>query len=185
MAQITITEALAGLRTTDKKIEKKQEFILTHLVRQAKLKDPLVQQGGSLQAIAQEMQAFRDLQEYKVKIRRRINEANLANTITTHGQTRAIADWLIWRRDVAPMLQEFHGKLANNIDSARRQAAVRGVNVIGGNVAAVAAAAQPEDVEVHLDEKQLAETREKLESLLGELDGLLSLRNATITIESD
>jgi hypothetical protein len=40
-----------------------------------------------------------------------------------------------------------------------------------------------DDIVVNVDEQKLAEDSERMEEVLGTLDGLLSLKNATVTIE--
>ena len=56
---ITITEALAEIKTVGKRVEKKREFIKSFLARQDGIKDPLEKDGGSYQAIARERQLKR------------------------------------------------------------------------------------------------------------------------------
>jgi hypothetical protein len=63
MTEITITEALADVKTIDKRIEKKKYFVQSYLVRQERLKDPLEKDGGATKVIHQERQAIQDLQE--------------------------------------------------------------------------------------------------------------------------
>src|SRR5438105_988378 len=118
MPPITITEALAELKTIDKRIEKKREFVLGYLLRQEMFKDPLEKDGGSVSAIRREMQAIHDLEERKISIRRAIQQANERNTVTVAKQTRAIADWLVWRREVAPIQQQFLANIRGKIEQA-------------------------------------------------------------------
>ena len=47
MSAITVTEALAEIKTTQKRIEKKREHILNFAWRQERMKDPLERDGGS------------------------------------------------------------------------------------------------------------------------------------------
>lgn len=175
---LTITEALAELKTIDKRIAKKREFVMNYLLRIDMVRDPLEKDGGSVAALQREQQAIRDLEERRVLIRRRINEANLATSITVSAQTRAIADWLIWRRDVAPGVKAGLDGLAARINQARQEATKRGAALTPAGEAK-----KPEDIVVNVSEQDLAKQREALEELLGVLDGQLSLKNATITIE--
>jgi hypothetical protein len=178
MAQITITEALAELKTIDKRIAKKREFVLTYLLRQEMFKDPLEKDGGSVSAIKRETQSIHDLEERKIVIRRAIQQANERNTVTVNKQARSIADWLVWRREVAPVYQQFLANLRSKIEQARVEAARRGAGVSGS-----AEAAKPTDVIVNVNEQELAREIEALEDILGTLDGQLSLKNATLLIE--
>jgi len=177
MATTTITEALAEIKTIDKRIEKKREFITTYLVRNEQLKDPLDRDGGSFEAIRRERQAIKDLEELKVAIRRAILDANQENTITLSGTIRSIADWLVWRREVAPTQERFLTTLRRNIDANRAEAQKRGLAVAEPDKA------RERDLIVNLNEAELAEEIERFQETLGALDGQLSLTNATVNIE--
>lgn len=178
MPAITITEALAEFKTVEKCIEKKREFVLTYLLRQEMFRDPLEKDGGSASALARELQAVRDLDERKVAVRRAIAQANEANRITVGRQTRTIADWLVWRREVAPRLTQFYATVRAKIEQARQEAARKGTGVGGPGEAG-----KPSDIVVNVNEQELAREIESLEETLGQLDGQLSLKNATITVE--
>src|SRR5437762_2223860 len=99
---ITITEALAELKTLQKRIEKKREFVVTFLARQDGLKDPLGNDGGSFVALGRELQAIHDLDARRVLIRTNIQKINQSTPITVENVTRTIAEWLTWRKEVAP-----------------------------------------------------------------------------------
>jgi hypothetical protein len=178
VAQITITEALAELKTIDKRIGKKREFVLQYLYRQEMFKDPLEKEGGAVSAIKRELQAIRDLEERKVSIRRAIQQANERSSVTVGKQTRTIADWLVWRRDVAPKQTEFLAMVRNRIEQARQEAARK-----GAGLATSAESAKPNDIIVNVNEQELAREIESLEEVLGILDGQLSLKNATLMID--
>lgn len=179
MDRMTITEALAEIKLIDKRVEKKGEFIASYLVRQNALVDPLGDSGGSRKVLEQERQAIADLLARKVTIRRAIQEANVRTPVLANGETRSVADWLVWRREVAPAEQALLQGMKSRIDQARAQAAQRQLNV-------VAAERQPEtpnDLVVNLSEKKLAERIEHIATVLATLDGQLSLKNATVLVE--
>lgn len=175
---ITITEALAEIKTLQKRIEKKREFVGQYLARQDGIKDPLEKDGGSFQAIARERQAIGDLETRIVLLRRGIQTANEATPVTINGVTRSVADWLVWRRDVAPGHQQFLGRLRQQLNVVRDQARKQGV----GLLAAGTLAEKPTDIVVNINEQDLAAEIERLEDTLGQLDGQLSLKNATVPI---
>lgn len=175
---ITITEALAEIKTIQKRIEKKREFVRQFLARQDGIKDPLEKDGGSFQAIARERQAISDLENRVVALRRGVQTANETTPVTISGTTRTVADWLVWRRDVAPGYQQFLGSLRASLNGVRDQARKQGV----GMVAATAQAEKPTDFIVNINEQDLAAEIERLEETLGQLDGQLSLKNATVAI---
>jgi hypothetical protein len=178
MSKITITEALAEVPTISKRIEKKQEFIRSFLSRQSAVRDPHEKDGGSSVLIQRELQGIKDLQQRLIDIRSTIQNANAENTITVEGTTRTIADWLTWRREVAPGEQRFTQTLFSQLQQLRQQAQQKGVNVLASDKGEFSA-----DFVVNINEKELADKLENLEVVLGTLDGQLSLKNATIMIE--
>lgn len=174
---MTITEALAEIKTIKKRIEKKRQFVHDHLFLQGHLKDPLEKDGGSAKAIAESRQSILDLEERVVKLRLAIARANSETSATVGNKTMTINAWLIWKRDVAPGLGEFLERMRNEIASVRRQ-----VQKAGGSMVEVQAA-DANEVSIYISEKDLAEQIETHEQILGELDGKLSLINATVQIE--
>jgi hypothetical protein len=173
----TITEALAELKTIGKRLEKKEQFVLAYLMRPESVRDPLEKEGGTAQAIARELQSIRDLNERVLSVRRAIQLANNATTITVGRETRSISDWLVWRREVAPTRQRFLASVRQRIDAQR--------NSLKGNAAMVATNtdSKPGDIVVNVSELELANDIENMENVLGYLDGQLSLRNATVLID--
>lgn len=176
---MTITEALAELKTIQKRIDKKREHIGGYLMRQDAFKDPLEKDGGSPTVIKRERQAIDDLDRRRVAIRLAIQAVNQRTAVTVEGETRMLADWLTWRKEVAPGAQQFLKSLRAGIDSMRKQAMAKGASV----VSTATDAAKPADVIVNVDEGELARDAERIEMVLGGLDGQLSLKNATVLIE--
>lgn len=175
----TITEALAELKTNAKRIEKKRQFIMGNVGRFEMNKDPLERDGGSVEAIRREIQAVSDLHDRMISIRRAIQRVNDQTQITVEGETRSIADWLVWRREVAPELKTFQNALRAGISNIRTEAKKRDSRV----VESTSDAKDAKDVIIHVSEAKLAEDIEHLETVLGTLDGQLSLKNATVTID--
>lgn len=174
---MTITEALAELKTIGKRIEKKREFIGSHLVRQDKFKDPLEKDGGAPKVIASERQSIMDLEQRMIAIRMAISAINSHTAVTINGVTHSIAEWLVWRRDVAPEHQAFLSRLSRAINTTREEARRKGltVNPQGDST-------RPDDVVVNINEVALSQEIEDLEAVLGALDGQLSLKNATVNV---
>lgn len=175
---MTITEALAEIKTLLKRIQSKRQFIQDYLFRMENVKDPLEKDGGSVVAITREVQAIHDLEARIVELRRNIQKANEATKVTIEGEERSIADWITWRREVAPAHQNFLHKLRTALNAVREQARRQGSSVYGP----ASQAEKPSDVVVNINEQQLAKDAERLESVLGQLDGQLSLKNATIMV---
>lgn len=176
---MTITEALAELKTIQKRIEKKREFVGQYLARQDGIKDPLEKDGGSATVIERERQSIADLETRIVAIRTNIQKVNQATPITVEGVTKTIAEWLTWRKEVAPGQQASLSSLRRTIQSVRQQTQQKGLQTIAPG----ATAGSPADVVINVDEGQLAKDAELIETILGTLDGQLSLKNATVMIE--
>lgn len=174
---LTITEALAEIKTISKRMEKKRDGVMPYLVRQDGIRDPFEKDGGSMSYIATERQGLRDLGSRVVALREGIHRANDTATITLGGQTRTISQWLTWRREIAPGEQAFLAKLRAQINGARDQAKRQGVATV-----APGAATTPADFVVNVSEQELGTQIESLEETLGALDGQLSLKNATTQI---
>ena len=169
MIKITITEALAEVKLITQKIESKTSFISEHVAWSSKLKDPLESSGGSTVIISQELQAIRDLSERLVLLRGKITESNMTTFLTLGKVNRCISDWLIWRREVAPLLNKLYLSMSN---SAKTVAA-----------RSFSKSEATEDVSMSISWKDLSDWSQALQIILGELDGKLSLLNARTEIE--
>lgn len=177
-SKITITEALQEIKTIDARIQKKKEFVFTYLWRQNTQRDPHEKDGGSAVLIAQERQAISDLLERKISIRTSTNVANSENSITVGKTTRTISEWLVWKRDVAPILKSVLNETAGKLQAMRQEVARKGLNVTQNAPSEVTT-----DVIVNINENDLSKQIEELEETLSTLDGQFSLKNATIKIE--
>lgn len=181
MAAITITEGLAELKTISKRLEKKRNFVIGFLTRAEGIKDPLEKgvPGGSVEAIKRERQAISDLENRHLSIRMAIQKINHLTTVTIGEKTMSVAEWLTWRKEVAPGISTFQGVINRHLSQVRAQAQQRGHAV----VTVPTADTKPTDVVVNIDEHALATEMEGLETVTGTLDGKLSLINATTTID--
>jgi hypothetical protein len=177
---LTITEALAEIKTINKKIEKKRIFVGANLVREDFLRDPFEKDGGGEEVLKRELQSISDLEERVVKIRSAINKKNQEQPLKIGNQERSIADWLVWRRDVMPGHRQALTTMQNSITSAKQRVsnqAYRATNVDG------AQEQKPVGLKVNVDEMRLAQEIEEMENVLGNLDGQLSLLNALTKVE--
>ncbi len=175
--ETTITEALAEIKTINARIAKKQEAVTRYLARDARLRDPLEKDGGSISFVRRERQAIGDLEERIVAIREAIQHSNLENTLAINGVERSIAGWLNWRREVSEGQRRFLGQLTQNIAGVRQKCLKEGYQVVEKE------SDRQGDIVVALNEQKLTEETEAIETTLGVLDGKLSLLNATTTIE--
>lgn len=181
MAKITITEALAELKVIDKRLEKKKQFVLENLARPEAIKDPMDKDGiTQAEAVKRERQAITDLEERKIAIRREIANTNAATNITVSGMVRTIADWLIWRREVAGHRSNFLDRMNNQLQGVRQQALTQGSRLFQADK--VGDDVKQTDVLVNISELELASEMEEHDAILETLDGQLSLKNATTKI---
>lgn len=177
----TITEALQEIKTINKRLEVKRQSISQYVVRDARIKDPLEREGGSVEFVKRERQAIGDLEKRLIAIRTNIQGANLAHSLTVNGTTRTIAEWLTWRKEVAQGAKTFLTSLSTGIKGLRDKLQRETGRTLVASTAEGSASLG--DAIVHLDEKELARELEQHEITLSELDGKLSLANATTTIE--
>ena len=181
MKTLTITEALAEINLLNKKITSKEQTIMANLSLAAHLPDPFKHDGGAQEFINKELQAVGDLQERLVRIRAAIAHANLENTITLGEQTRSIFDWLTWRREVSQkqvgFLREVVRTVKEHQDKEMRSPSCYKLEEDGVEKVKIVKFLYPVDYAVNLKKQ------EKLNDILEELDGKLSLKNATITVE--
>lgn len=174
---MVVTEALAEIKTLNKRIEKKREAIGPYLLRRSVVLDPIKEEGGSSEFIRRERQAIEDLERRVVAIRTAIQKSNHVTSITIEGQERTIAEWLTWRKEIAPGRQTHLGFLRTTITKVRAEYQKK------GGVVEQAPEARDENVIVGLDEIALLKEIEQMENILGQLDGLLSVKNATVMLD--
>jgi L-lactate utilization protein LutB len=180
---MTITEALAEIKTIGKRLEKKRQAIYANLGRDMRLVDPL--EGGSVEFIKRERQAIEDLEKRIVAIRTAIQKSNLETRTTVGEMTHTIAEWLTFRREVATGRQQFLASINNGVKNIRDKIQREGGRVTSVGMAATAIVDTNKnvaDVSIHVNERELLAEQERLEQTLGELDGKLSLLNATTVI---
>jgi hypothetical protein len=172
----TITEALADVKTSQARITKKRQAIKSFLGR-----DPMESEGGSREFIKRELQSIADLENKIVNIRSAIQTANLSTEVEIEGRRMTLANWLNWRREISSGNKGFMSEIAAMLDQMRKQATQR------GQPTTYTAAASPDpqvgEWVVNVSEKELAEQIDRMENILGQLDGKLSLLNATIIID--
>lgn len=172
---MTVTEALAEIKTNVKKVQKKGDNLLQYVWRPESLKDPLERQNGSLALVREERQAIRDLLERNVQLRSAIAASNARVSLSINGVTRTIEKWLVWRREVAPVHQNLLHRLRLELTKAHNSTLKTQVGQ--------GSADKPAEVTINLDEAAFAREVEQLEDTLGQLDGQLSLKNATIQLQ--
>jgi hypothetical protein len=183
-SKLTITEALQEIKTINKRLEKKRQAVMQYVARDVRIKDPLESTGGSVKFIVEERQAIGDLEQRIVTIRTEIQRSNLTASLSINGKTRTVSEWLTWRREVSEQSKNFLQSILLGIQKLRAEAQKQGGRVVGHQVAQVnIEQTAPPEVSVQVDEASILKQQEEYETVLGELDGKLSLFNATTVIE--
>lgn len=178
--KLTITEALAEIKTIGKRIETKNYQLQGYLVRDSRMRDPMEKDGGSVEYVKRERQAIKDLQKRVVDLRMAIQQSNMVTKLAINGTEMTVYEWLIWRREVAPTMKTQLSEVWSILQNARTRSE-RGHRIIAA-AAAVQGSDTPAEIIVNVNEQELAQERENIEKLLGDLDGRLSLSNATTII---
>jgi hypothetical protein len=176
-AKLTITEALSEINLINKKIDDKSSAITPALILAAHAKDPYTDHGAY---VASELQAINDLQKRLVRIRSAVQRANLDNTITIGEETKSIAEWLSWKKEVAEKAIGLFNRIRSEVTKHLTQNQSRpsviqvqeGANVVSKIV----------EFKYAVDLQDMAKRSEVLSSMFENLDGQLSLKNATIAV---
>lgn len=176
---MTITEALAELKTLKARVEKKQQFVLENVVRPGVMVDPMAKEGGQEARVTQERQAVRDILKRMEAIRLSIMRKNLETELEVLGEKRSVQGWLTWRRDIQPLVVSFTKAIADRVRQARQPGMWKQVNFQSNEDLQKFLAA----VVVNVSELEVQKDWERMEEIMGTLDGKLSLHNATNMIE--
>jgi hypothetical protein len=92
---------------------------------------------------------------------------NEATQLTIEGSTKSVADWLVWKREVAPNITKELTLLLAGVQLARRGAPQK------------TTVDQPEPIISHLNERVVMEALTAVQNILSVLDAELSVLNAT------
>ena len=116
---MTITEALAEVATLKARRQKKLENLLKMLIRPSKMIDPLHHEGGSSEYCERQLQGIMDIGKRIIDIRQAINAINSATELDVKGIKMTVAEWLVWKREVAPFGAAMNESIANKIERER------------------------------------------------------------------
>lgn len=179
MEKITITEALAEINLISKKVTKKQTDILGNVVRVSHVKDPYEADGGGFAHNDREHQAIKDLNKRTVRIRAAISTANTTNSLRIGDEEKTIFEWLAWKREVAnpylSFVQQVYTNVKHTLDTAANRPQLIKDEIEGK--------AKLVEYVTNVDYPKWLKEYEVTQEKLDRLDGLLSLKNATIVVE--
>lgn len=177
MEKLTITEALSEINLIGKKIEKKSEAIMPALARMDHVPDPYPE--GAAAYIEAELQSIKDHEDRLVRIRSSIARANLDNEIDVEGEKRPIFSWLQWRREVYEKRVSHYKNLLNQVNTHISNQN-RNYQVFKDERTQETKLSK---LILNINVKMVNSELERLLIINEKLDGLLSLKNATIVIE--
>lgn len=177
MNKMTITEALSEVNLVKKKLEHKKKTVGAMVLKPEHVKDPYEAQGGTPKYLNAEFQAIEDLQTRLIKLRGAISQANIDNNITLGEQTMSIHDWLTWKREISKDETSFINQIVSGVNDHMKKAATQPsvYDDAEGKKKLVVWIPQ-------IDLPSFVKKQERLSDLFENLDGQLSLKNATITI---
>src|SRR5574340_615341 len=180
METMKITQALAEIKLAGRKIESSTEFVLKNVKRDDRLRDPFEKEKVTQeQMVNRELQSIEDNEKRIVALRTAINKANIENSITIEGVTKTIAEWIIWRRDILPGIEDRLHKINRQLEVTPSNSAVMAELLRGRQDA------KSQDVinyVFNVSEKNLLEKTQTIQAIAEKLDGMLSLVNANIDI---
>jgi len=180
MSTLSISEALAEIKLIDKKVAKKREDIFTHSTRFEHITDPFEKEvGGSFGHLQRELQAIEDLLARRIKIRELISKANLENTVTVEHKTMNICSWLTWKREISAAHKKHLCDLKNLVERRLSE------NITRPQLLKKDDNTDPILTKLisNLEISKLQKGIEELMTIEERLDGILSMKNAQITIE--
>lgn len=173
--EITITEALAEIKLLDKKIAKKRDFVRDNCLYAVHMPDPFERDGGRKAVINRELQAIGDLWRRQIRLRAGIARINNEEKITIDETTMTITGWLTWRREIATTEINFYSSISSSVLSTLKQKAER------PEARQLEESGKFEFVkwDSAVDANALRMVAEGKQTMLDELDGKLSMKNAT------
>lgn len=180
MPKYTITEALAETKLLKTKIKTKKDFIGNNVGRMDVTPDPFEkEEGGSVGRIKREFQAIDDYRKRLIGIRTAIQNANSLTRLKIGEREMSITDWLNWKREVADEEVAFINQALSSVQQLKTQNE-RNPQVLKDKDTGAMQVLKPV---FHLDQSWLQKQLEVNQEISGELDGKLSMLNATTFIE--
>lgn len=177
MTKITITEALSEINLIKKKIEHKKTSMQNLFVTASHAKDPYAEEGGSAAFLKKEFQALTDLRTRFVKLRAAISVANMDTEVTINERTMSIHDWLTWKREIVKEEQTFTNAVVTSVNATLNQVqrSPQCYDDAEGKKHLVV-------FNTNIDLPSFVKRQENLTTMLENLDGQLSLKNATVMV---
>lgn len=177
MEKMTITEALSEVNLIKKRLEHKKRTFVPLTVKAEHAVDPYAGEGGSAVFLKKELQSINDLYARLIKIRGAISKANIEHTITIGERTQSIHDWLTWKREISKDETSFINSVVSGVTTARQQ-----LDKQPGCYDAPDGTKKLIVLQTNVDFPGFVKKQEEMAMLFEQLDGKLSLKNATIVV---
>lgn len=171
-----ITEALQEIKLCVKKIDTQREFVIRNFRIDENAKDPF-EKKGSTQAkeVASAIQSINDLTKRIVALRSAINKKNMETTLVVEGVTHTVSEWLIWKREVMPILLNVHRTMASMFSQSKTEQEVSVRTRTGETMKIVYI--------INYSEMDFIQSSNQLNSLIERLDAQLSIIDATTSVD--
>lgn len=178
MGKMTITEALSELNLISKKLDKQRHALKGACLKYSEHTDPYASDGGAKAFYNKTKQSIVDLEDNLVKIRKAIHAKNIETEITIKGLTKTIDEWLSWKKDIYEgsknSLNDIENIINREVEEIKKNPKVKKDEA--DNV--VLLTLEPSE-----DLAEIEKSKERLLTIYENLDGQLSLKNATTIIE--
>lgn len=180
MQKMTITEALAKTKILKAKITSRKESTSQNLGRMDITPDPFEKEdGGSAGKIKRDFQAMADFRLSLVATRTAIQNVNSVTRLRIGEREMSVTDWLNWKREVADEELAFLKQAQTSIQQLKNQNE-RSPQVLKDKETGESRILKPV---FNIDQAWLEKQIDIVQTTLGELDGKLSMLNATTFIE--
>ena len=177
---MTITEALAEIKLISNKLEKKRQFVLQNTMKVKQAPDSMAADGGIKQVIQSELQSIADLEDRLCGLRWAIMRTNTTEIIEIMGKVRTLYEWLVWRKEVSNNQKYFYKQIydvtKNEMDSLAKAPRLYKPNDDSTPTLV--------EIEPNLDYMSYAAKAATVGEILDKLDGILSLKNATLLVDA-
>lgn len=177
---LTITEALAELRTIEKRLAKKRDFVKHNLHRPEQVADVFLDDGGMEAVVLREMQSIGDLEERAIRIRDAITASNQVTGLVVGEKSRTVHQWLVWKREIVSHQISLRQAISSELVRAEQGIRDKVYRVQRGSDGPVEEL--PVRMVYALPRKRIMEELDEIETTLGQLDGKLTLSNSRTEI---
>jgi hypothetical protein len=141
--------------------------------------DSMAADGGIKQVIQNELQSISDLEDRLCALRWAIMRTNTSENIEIMGKIRTLYGWLVWRKEIANNQKYFY-KQIYDVTKAEMDTLAKTPRLYKPSDDSTATLVE---IEPNLDYMSYAAKAATVGEILDKLDGILSLKNATLLVD--